>query len=508
MSVGVHTFRQSYDQPAVAAIIVTFQGQVIPVKSIESLTTSKTEDGNAGTFSFTCPAVPNMAAVLATNPNDIVAIYGIRPSTDGRGLQDLGPSLPLPVLTANGWGNQATIRGLQSPTLMFLGMVDSADEHATPGGAASFSVSGRDLTKIFLEYDCGYFNTPTRQALFTQQPTPGGLSSKQKQLLANKNLSDIMNAIATFEINTTNSGTNLLEVMLDTAMARDFTTSANLQAGNLPPLNADQKSYLAEFGFPWRQWVLTDKLDPGFRHYTSGPTFGLTYQLQPGSMWANCQEMRNEPFNRLFVTEDGFLIFDEALNAYVSQAPVLDAVRGDDIRDFETNFSDDTLATFLAVLGALEISRGNIASAVSTAPEFGTIAGLGYAAFIGGTGQAVNAGGDGDVQRYGFRAKTLISNFDQGTNQKAMADLFQFITAMLNNQLTATLTVKGRPEYRIGQRLLVEYGNLRPETQNATWYVAGVGQSYDFGSDWTTTLRLLYPNTVYGIPGSGGAVLI
>ena len=65
-----------------------------------------------------------------------------------------------------------------------------------------------------------------------------------------------------------------------------------------------------------------------------------------------------------------------------------------------------------------------------------------------------------------------------------------------NSLWTARVVVKGDARYRVGQRYRLATNTGRPDTSNAVWYAKSVSHHGSYGSDYTTTIDLLYPTVV------------
>jgi len=516
-----------YDQLWASAVIVRYNGGGLQLLGLETFETSKSDNGQAGTFSLTASLATNTASSVGSiAPQDIIAIYASRSSAIS-GINDgvPGPSFVAtsPYAAVNAvdglkWGQISTINALNSNTLVMLGMIDQVTEESNPESAsATLSISGRDLTKCLIDTDAAIFNVPTKQIQsFANQKN--GSTPIEKAAYDGMALATSMSTIANFALTNEYSGTKLLLDMLDVFVAR----SADAIGQKLgTALTENDTSIVGEFGFPWRNFIRTDglepdgqtlRLDPNFKHCPptmSNNGVGLNFQVTSGSAWANCLEMKNEPFTRLFVSEEGYLTFDDPLTAYTNVAqpaspfnaspkafnPATVVIQKKEIRSFRTWLDDSDLITFLAIFGALQLGKEQLASLQGLAQAGASSDGFGYAAFVSGTGESVQAGGDGDVARYGARSRSLTSIFDTGSQQAGLTQLFKLIVLMHNDISFATITVKGRAQYRVGTRVNVLYGHFRPATQNATWYVTAVSHSYSQGSDWTTTLELRFGQT-------------
>ncbi len=62
-----------------------------------------------------------------------------------------------------------------------------------------------------------------------------------------------------------------------------------------------------------------------------------------------------------------------------------------------------------------------------------------------------------------------------------------------NSLYSGSISVRGRPEYRVGMRYVVKNKTARDATSGRAWYVASITQQGTWGEDWTTSMELLYP---------------
>jgi hypothetical protein len=489
----------SVDRPRFFAICISaVTGQVVQLNDIEQLQTQKAEDGSSGSWSFTCPLVQEYSIAsrsttrvnpyaATVGPMDLVALYGWR-STDsnnasgGQAQTDpvsaLGPAafgaLHYPTNDTTPDGTvPAVVTSLGTATCLMIGMVDSSRVSKGYGGSrASFTVSGRDLTKIF------EINNTT---------IPDSSLAAREGAVGDSGLF----GFGALPLSQANSGPVFLVAALDILVGKNLAALGALIPATVPggkstpvftpPNKAVTADYLV-YGYPWRNFVRLDALDKTYKHLTAQNY--PPYTAQMGGVWSSILEVANVPLSRIFVTELGQLIFDDSLSAWTSQASVR-TIAGEDVRDFDSGFDDAALVTFLSILP-------------TRAPGVGTNQALIAGGFLPGTGfvnglAAAKGASEAQVATFGYRYGQFPSYYDityadalkrQGVLLESMNELF-----------TATLTLKGNSYYRVGSRVQVMEDTGRAHTTNATWYVASVTHECQFGNDWTTVLSLKYPMT-------------
>jgi hypothetical protein len=468
-------------------------GKAYALPDIETLTTSKKDDGSAGTFSITMPLIqpytpqgqaqyPRILAYAAVaGPMDLVAIFAYRTFTGNQSSQvDAQPSQQDPfsaietlVGLAYGESGAATVTRLGVSSCLMIGMLDGArSQMSFTGSRASFSMNGRDLTKIFEVNDA----TIPDAALAAQAGAGQGQNAPG------------FFGLGSLQLSQANSGPTFLVSALDLLVAKDLNAlktvgTASAAAAAISP--AAKASYLS-FGYPWRNFIRTDALDFSYLPLTSQNYPPYTPQM--GAIWASLLEIRNPPLSRMFVNEIGQLIYDDSFKAWTAN-DIAGIIGGEDIRDFDSGFDDGNLITFLSCMPKRLVASAEDVAAI----KGGFLPGTG---FVNGIAAASNAKA-AQVAIYGYRYGQFMSQFDitYADALKRQAYLLQ----VHNNIFSATISVRGNSIYRVGQRYQINYDTNRPETTNAVWYVEGVQHHCETSPEWVTTLSLRFPqNTNFG----------
>jgi hypothetical protein len=451
----------------VAIAISPFAPTPFVFYDVLEFSTSKDDSGDAGQFSLTIPYVdpytqtgqPNpvvKAYASVMGPMDLVAIYAFRTRVDDPNTIPLGPTgSTLDALNTNlSYGDLASMVAMGSASCVMIGLADNPVEvplTMSDQPSAHISISGKDLTKIFYMNDA---NVPAASIAY---------------------LSAIYQNALTIVLSGPTSGTQLLLNVLDLVVTKDI----ELAVPALEVTPDENQTFLA-YGFPWRNFVRTDALDPTFQNlsYSNFPPFSVT----TGSTWANAMELRNPPAFRLFVNEIGQLIFDSAINAWTTQTPT-GVLNASDIYDCQISMDDADLITFLTV-----IPYGAMSAQYAVEFVKGYAASLGFA---GGISDAQALTSEQIVKTYGFRSATFeafyaISTADAEVQRKAV-QLYH------NSLFRMHLVIRGSTAWRVGQRITVPVKTAKAATTNQPWYIEHIEHSGSFGQDWRTTLSLRFP---------------
>ena len=265
----------------------------------------------------------------------------------------------------------------------------------------------------------------------------------------------------------------------------------------------------AQYGYDWDYFISQRLLnDPSFLHFPSG-NFLPNWQVQAGSAWANIDDLRNFPLTRLYVTENGALIFDDRFSAWgfgSTPQAVTCAITPDDIRKSYFGITDDDVITTLVVM-PLIAQIGQLA--LASQHQFGQPYTL----------------NDVAIKRYGFRYQQFNSQWDTPQGAFAFSNIrarMGVLFEMHNDMHRAQLTVKGNARYRVGQRVVLQYADVNgnvlwgprsksllpasvstggggTSTKQQVWYVSHVaheGHDDESATDWTTLLDLRFPFAV------------
>jgi hypothetical protein len=292
------------DRVVFAALIITAAGNAVRVREIESMETDKSENGDAGTWSFSAPLAENRAAASQIGPMDLVALYAIRIMSDLGGLTsqsaDVLNVIPHGTATSGGFtygSADATIiksLGADAASCLMIGMIDAVEEDFDYQQARmTLDVRGRDLTKVLIDNDT---YVPYTDAA-------GGDNG-------------VASSLSAISLTRETSGTGMLLDILDVFVGKDPNRIAQILA-NSPNVLVPKDNVLSsikKFGYPWRSFLRVDALIAGFKHLGHGQF--AKYSVQGGSAWTNIGELRNFPIARLFVDEIGRLIFDDTWTAW------------------------------------------------------------------------------------------------------------------------------------------------------------------------------------------------
>ena len=489
----------SSDRPRFYCVAVSgFSGQVFILDDVEQFQTSKADDGSAGTFSVTMPlrtaydpaslggidAYAQVASFM-----DLIAIYATRQVVADFGAEVGNPPLKPPStefysnVLNYGDANAATVKALGTPDCIMVGMSDSVDIEFTAGEAASMQITGRDLTKIFEVNDAGL---PDAASLM------GGGVHAAKLGIDTTPSTTLGFELASLSINQKNSGPTFILAILDLLVGKDVTVAGKLSTSSWGTTPALVKAY-AQFGYPWRSFIRTD--DPvrfNLAYQPIGPQNMPSYQPQAGPIWASILELRNPPVNRIFVDELGSLVFDSSWDAWFKYDADV-AIPEAEIRSLRISYDDEDFVTFLSVLPVT-------AQLEAIAQVQGQI--VQGAGFVNGLQRAKTVG-ESHVQLFGYRYAQFQSMYVWDI--KDLAALWPVLMQVHNNCFTASLVVRGRPCYRVGHRYRVLWNTPNPLTSNALWYATKVSHSGIFGSDYTTTLELRFPQAGQLSAGAVGA---
>lgn len=453
----------SIDRVRMRAIVITAGGTVLQLNELENVQTTKTDDGEAGSFTFEAPLGLNLAAAQVMQPMDLVAIYVGRNSTaisgsksagmTGNAFPELGPNV-VSSLTYGAAGAAVT-KLLGTDACLMIGMVDDIDEEqiydGTPG--ATFTVSGRDLTKIFLDNDT-----------FVPYTVASGVP-----------VGNLLNIV----VRRDQSGPSLLLHILDVFCKKDASAIAAAIAASQVESNvgSEQLAQIAAYGYPYDQFVDISAVQETLANNPSFLQFGAAsfpnYSVQSGSVWANVLELRNWPIARMYVNELGKLIFDDTFTAWTSEAAAVTIMPGD-IRALKFSTTDADMVT-----------------AMTVAPAQATFGQTEIAALVQ-TGRSRRPTNASTIKRFGYRWYEFISQYDSVTAQALIESRFKVLWLMRNALTRAQITVKGDPKYRVGIRALLATGGASPATQFKTWYVMSVQHNSNVTPDYTTTMELRY----------------
>lgn len=462
------------DRSRAKAMLITAAGNVYDLNNIEQFQTSKTESGDAGTFSITMSLGLNMKPAMEISPMDIIAIYRARVSTSVGTNQAIGPvGNAFPQLApathkglAYGGANAAVTKLLQSDSCVMIGMVDDSEEDQTYEGqpTATFTIIGRDLTKVFLDND-----TFVPYTVLGSSNGQGGLA----------NLGNIV-------IRKDQSGTKLLKNILNVFCKKDPSSISGVAATTQDNQIGNQElQEIASYGYAWDNFVDQTALVDGFESFSNTGQNFPNFEVQSGSVWANVQELRNTPLTRLFVNEIGQLIFDDQYDAWTNsnsnpsttknQYAATITIQPGDLRQCKFKQTDEDMATVMSVQPALMgMADTQIASLTAI-------------------GAARRPSSIDTVQHYGYRWLTFQSEYDTATDPTTIESRFKVLWLLHNSLWRATVTVRGDSKYRVGKRVVLNTGGANSATQFKTWYIVAVSHNYQFGSDDTTQLELRYP---------------
>jgi hypothetical protein len=427
------------ERPRARAVLISARGHgAFIIDSIETFATSKDDSSDAGTFTMTAPLIDNAQAAAAGGPMDLVAIFADRSWADENGNTYDGTQIGPQSAAGLSYGQIGTIQALAAdPTCIFIGMIDKPHHRFDLGTpAVSFQIEGRDLTKVFLSNDTDIPFIATGA-------------------LAYGNIAQLQIARDGY------SGPQLLEIALDRMVTKSGL--GGYAAGGTVPLSA--------FGYPWREFVRTDLLDTSFLSFAGNkyPPFNL----QDGTSWATVMELKNDPLCRLFVNEQGALIFDDSYQAWTTRTPII--VTAEDVRSVDFYQDDSNVIGFLTIQPFTAELNNPISQSF----------GVGVTPF-----KNLDI-----VKTYGYRMAAWQSYYDldqESANLRAPT-----MWAWHNDLFHCQITLKGRREYQAGIRIqLKDIGGLWPETVGATWYVLDCQHAFDWGNDWTTTMHLRFPRTM------------
>lgn len=449
------------DRSRVRAILITAAGNVYELNEIESVNVSKNDSGDAGTFGLSMPLKLNLGPAMELRPMDLIAIYRGRNSTSVGTNQRVGPvgdDFPaLGPLTRDGlhYGDPyaATVRKLQSSSCLMIGMVDNTEEDSTYDGSPTktLSITGRDLTKVFLDND-----TFVPYSVLGGGPGNTGIG----------NLSNIV-------IKRDQSGVLLLLNVLNVFCKKDPRAIGGIAEGTqIDPVKEPELAKIASYGYDWDHFIDQRKLDPNFQHFPAGHF--PVYRVQSGSVWANVQELKNYPVTRLYVNELGQLIFDDQYSAWTSQAPAFTITPGD-VRSDKFIQSDEDMATVVSIQPCI---AGMADTEVSSLLQIGAVR----------TPVDIKT-----LRHYGYRWFPFQSLYDSAVDISSIKARFKVLWLLKSSFWRAQIIVRGDSKYRAGIRVKLNIGGANAATQFKTWYVLSVAHTYQYGSDDTTTLELRYP---------------
>jgi hypothetical protein len=506
------------DRIQVLVVVVTAAtGQTFYLRSCISFSTQKSDSGDAGSWS--CSFLPRNPDVIFANsgttdvpddivaysqcagPSDLVAIFARRISvtSDGR-VERPAPFIGPSEITDFSWGdgNAASVTTLAAPTqaaqqvydasgnlsittpylnpqsiggsgnstaggkvqtpdlaptsntsCLMIGMLDGADfQQDAEGQIIGWQMNGRDLSKVFYEND-------------TMIPASAEGAVGILPLIS-------------LALSKEGSGTQLLLDIADITVAKQ-STSSTVSSTNLG------SGTFSQYGFPWRNFISLARLTTGFRSFVANGKY-VPFQIQQGSAWANMQELRNPPLNRLFVDEWGQIVFDDQLGAWQNQPYT--TIGPTEVIAFGAGFNDSSLITFLSTFpnGSLG-ARYNIGTAQALGLQRNNY-------FVGGFIAPANPDAT-IVQRYGYRYSSWSSNYD--LDYDSCSARREVVAFQANNLWKGRLAVRGGPYYRVGDRYLVNVESERIETSYQIWYAQAIGHQWTFGGPWITSLSLGYP---------------
>lgn len=493
-----------YTQDRVETLIVAISaitGKVYRMLGCQQFNVKKDDSGNAGTFAFSViPVDPTVnfgrsddavAYAKECGPMDLIAIYARRASIKPGmhkeyGLPPIGPADNAPL--SYGGDGGATVAALGSPRIpvsqsydgngdfvsygsgktiattrtlgsvssnscIFVGMLDGFDVlQDVEGNMLSASFRGRDLTKIF------YVN-------FSFVPVTAQGAG-------------VVSVLSNFVLSKSTSGADLLRNVADLIVSKKISQSVIASAN----LSASTVSELSQYGYPWRDFInSTNRMSSAFRSFGSNGRF-VPYQLQSGSAWANMQEIRNAPINRLFVDEWGNMVFDDQLGAWKSAPSV--TIPPQEIMMLDPGFDDSTLITFLS-----SRSAGNLTARYNLGGVLGIQRNN---TFVGGLASDGNGTTPAAIfSKYGYRYAELESYYDidaAGAQQRRAVYVW-----MSNNIWRARAVVRGSNFYRVGDRVLMNLEGIRPEVDKQVWYITGIQHQFASNSKWEIMLDLAYP---------------
>lgn len=452
--------------------------QAYSIPQIDYFEYAKDDGGEAGTFAFHAPLRQAQLSDVASQiimpyaavagAMDVIAIYATRSVVEDGGTAVLtipiGPSAS--SVSSITWGSPQMLSQLQSPSCVFIGMVDNATgaENAQEA-SAELVVSGRDMTKVFYENDTNLPDS-AQAALFFNPGTP-------------------FNTLA-LVIDSATSGTQLLESALDLMVAKQIPSDLDSEVTSAPGGTTAFDASLQSFGFPWRNFVSTSKLNPSFINI-SGPNAIPPYSMNSGSAWANMDELRNTPVARLFVDETASLIFDFSSDAWVTQ-PVTCIINEIEVGECDIWEDDAELVTVIQTW-----PMAGLAGDLPLAQIKGV---QGAATFVTQIAAPVYNAAD-IIANYGYRLAAFQSFWDITIPQ---ANQRQGVLAIYHNSINfAKITVRGRPVYKVGTRVQLNVPWYRPAVTNASWYITGVSSQATFGEDWVTQLSLRFPMDSTGL---------
>jgi hypothetical protein len=494
----------SITRPRFFAIAISaLTGNVYRIPDIEQMTTQKRDDGSAGSFSFTTPliqpysqsgqaAYPRILPYAAVaGPMDLIALYAWRTSTiasnasnstaDSNPFADTNDFANLkygeaPTSTdSNGIsvGGATTVKTLGTSACVMIGMVDGA--HTTQGitgSRASFTVTGTDLTKPLEQNDVSVPDTSLAVGA-------GGPSGGQSAFFG-------LTSIQLTRGSLNKGAAALLTTVLDLLVGKDLNALKTLNGAKtvLPgqPIIDAYKNY----AYPWRNFIRTDALDTTYQPLSNNKY--PPYQPQMGAAWSSCLELRNPPISLMFVNEIGQLIYMDSFAAWTSNQ-VYGIVGPEDVREFDSGFSDENLITFVSVMPTV-LTGANANISFSKGFFIGS-------GFVNGVAQA-SSSSQAHVAIYGYRVGQFTSIYDITVPDAAKRT--KYVLQQHNNIFTANAVVRGNSIFRVGQRYQFMVDTGRPETTNAKWYVEAVSHNMTYGDDWTTTLSLRFPqNSNFGV---------
>ena len=484
------------DRVAFGALIITSSGSAIFVKEIESMETEKKENGDAGTWSFTAPLAVNHNTASVIGPMDLVALYAVRIQADliGQATAALRVFNLFPEAKSGGYtygsAGASVIKqlGLDSANCLMIGMIDRVEEgYDFEASSLTLTVYGRDLTKVLIDND-----------VYVPYTVAAGGENGIASVLAG----------VSFAKET--SGTQFLLDILDIFVAKNPDRIAQVinNDPNFTLSSQDVLQSIAQFGYPWRNFLRVDALIAGFHHIGNGqfPRFAV----QNGSAWTNITELRNFPIARIFVDEIGRLIFDDTWSAWGMAPPATAAkllsvgtdgnprqplaVVNSEVRSVSFSQADDNVLTGISIQQPL-ITFGDFQPAsfpVFSAPQHAATS---------------------TIQVYGYRCGKFVSQYDDpqayqltpsgvptpnDPTQNALAARYPILWQLHNNLWEATFVLKGNVKWRAGARLSTTLGGSQAATRPQTgyskeWYIMSVAHSLSFGADWTTTVKARFP---------------
>lgn len=471
----------SIERPVFRAIIITALNGAFAINNLENVQTSKSDTGDAGTFSFSFPLgdPSTLLAVRAIGPMDVVAIFADRVTTQDANGYFLGQNIQVSLLTYGDAGATAVTQFQGTPSCIFVGMIDTVDEDMDfENATGTCDVAGRDLTKIFIDNDTlapftdpsGYPGMTNLYSLLLRRATSG------RQFLL-----DVLQAFV-------KKDRQFIQQVGDAT-----TTGATGSAA------AAQTIVASDYGYDWDFFVTSQFVQPDatFLHF-AGSVWLPNFAVSASSSWAAIQELKNAPLTRLFVTETGALIFDDQYTAWgfgqSNNVNVGATILATDVRHARFSRTDEDMVTAITVMPTV---IGSALQALSS--QFQVLQPF---------QRAITA-----IKRYGYRWLVYQSPWSGATegvdktflgNLKAKAVV---LDEMHNNMPRMTLTLKGRSDIRVGTRIKCVYVNqngvvlwgpisasIRPlGAQDQVWYVESVQHSHMYGNDWTVSITARYP---------------